>query len=225
MIMSYQKRRIEPVLKKALSIFPVVVLTGARQTGKRTLARKIGEDGRQYLSLDDLETLDRALREPDALVRSNERLTIDEIQRAPDLLIAVKRAVDEDRRPGRFILTGSANFLLLKEISESLAGRAVYLTLWPMTRREQLGLGQTGLWDELFDTDPSKWTDLLAEHSAGVPREPWRELALRGGYPLPATTLEEPDMRVMWLDSYIQTYLERDLRQISNVEALLGELP
>jgi len=220
--MTYQPRHLESTLAKALATFPVVVLTGARQTGKSTLARKLGEGrARHYVTLDDLEMLDRARREPDALVRSAERLTLDEVQRAPDLLLAVKRAVDEDRRPGRFLLTGSANFLLLERISESLAGRAVYLTLWPLTRREQLGLGSVGSWDELFSTESDGWPELLSSTSAETPSESWRELARRGGYPLPATALGDPESRELWLDGYIQTYLERDLRQLSNVSSLI----
>ncbi|MEM8961236.1 MAG: ATP-binding protein, partial [Acidobacteriota bacterium] len=167
-----------------------------------------------------LEILDRARREPDALVRSADRLTLDEVQRAPDLLLAVKRAVDEDRRPGRFLLTGSANFLLLESISESLAGRAVYLTLWPLTRREQLGLGTTGSWDTFFDRPASEWVEHL--NDSDIPRESWRDLAARGGYPLPATAFfDDPEARELWLDGYIQTYLERDLRQLANVTSLI----
>ena len=138
-------------LAAALRSSPVVVLTGARQTGKSTLVQRgaIGAK-RTYVSLDDVDTLDRALREPDALVRDAGRLTLDEVQRSPELLLAVKRAVDDSRSPGRFLLTGSANLSLMKRVSESLAGRAVHLTLWPLTRRELLGRGSAGVWADLF---------------------------------------------------------------------------
>ena len=127
---------------------PVVVVTGARQTGKSTLVRDLSSVGdRLYLTLDDLDVLDQAKRAPDDLVLRARRMTLDEIQRAPDLMLAVKRAVDERKQKGRFLLTGSANLLLMKAVSESLAGRVSYLTLWPMTRREQLGLGRADVWD------------------------------------------------------------------------------
>jgi hypothetical protein len=134
-------------LAQRLSAMPAVVVTGARQTGKSTLVRMQPPESRPYYSLDDIDVLDLARRNPEALLEGAANVTLDEVQREPDLLPSVKRAIDNDRRPGRFILTGSANLLLMQGISESLAGRASYLTLWPMTRREQLGLGRCGLWE------------------------------------------------------------------------------
>ena len=87
-------------------------------------------------------------------------MTLDEVQREPDLLHAVKRAIDQQRQPGKFLITGSANLLLMRQVSESLAGRASYLTLWPMTRREQLGLGRGGIWEELLKARDEEWRDL-----------------------------------------------------------------
>ena len=131
-----------PSAERALGASPVVVLMGARQTGKSTLARtEPFLADRLYLTLDDPETHERARVAARDLVRSAPRLTLDEVQREPNLLLAVKRAVDEDRprRNGRFLLTGSANLLLMERVSETLAGRATYVNLWPLCRRERLG--------------------------------------------------------------------------------------
>ena len=133
-----------PSLQDRLRAMPAVVVTGARQTGKSTLAQELTPGRRRFFSLDDLDPLDQARRDPEALLGGRQPVTIDEVQREPDLLRAVKRAIDRQRRPGRFLLTGSANLLLMRRVSESLAGRASYLTLWPMTRREQQGLGRGG---------------------------------------------------------------------------------
>lgn len=210
-------RALTPTLTLALRSFPILVVTGSRQTGKSTLVR--GLDDRPYLTLDNLEVLERSREQPDALVRNYDRVVLDEVQRSPDLLLAVKRAVDERRSPGRFILTGSANLLLMQKVSESLAGRAAYLTLWPFTRREQLGLGQAGAWDRLFANPETSWKALLSEEAA--PEEDWRALALRGGYPVPAYEMNNAQARALWFDGYTRTYLERDLQDLSTVTSLV----
>ena len=216
----YLPRALEDVLRARLASFPVVVVTGARQTGKSTLARRIGPD-RTYLTLDDLDVLDQAHNAPDALLRRGARLTLDEVQRAPDLLLAIKRAVDAERVPGRFLLTGSANLHLMASISETLAGRAIYVDLWPMTRGEVLGEGSVGRWDVFLDQAPDTWAGAF---EAG-PRKPdveWTTLALRGGYPDPATTLEGEGDRGAWFEGYLRTYLERDLQQLASIDNLVG---
>lgn len=201
-----------------LRVMPAVVVTGARQTGKSTLVQDLVPGGRSYFSLDDLDVVDAARRDPDALVGGSRPVTLDEVQREPDLLHAVKRAIDKERKPGRFLLTGSANLALMRKVSESLAGRASYLTLWPMTRREQRGLGRCGLWDDLLATRDQHWLDLLAAQ----PDEPedWRALARRGGFPTPAVHLSKAADRAVWFDGYVRTYLERDLQALSAVAAL-----
>jgi predicted AAA+ superfamily ATPase len=205
-------------LARALRSSPVVVLGGARQTGKSTLARLgAAGRGRRYLSLDDVDLRDRAARAPEALLRDAGRLTLDEVQRAPELLLAVKRAVDAERVPGRFLLTGSANLLLMKRVSETLAGRAVYLTLRPMTRLELLGRGSAGAWSELFRREDRAWPGLLR---ARVDAADWREVVRRGGYPVPAHHLQRAPERALWHAGYTQTYLERDLRDLSAIDSL-----
>ena len=223
-------RSISRSLAEALRVMPAVVVAGARQTGKTTLARVVGRTGiahgsgpaapggRQYLSLDDFDVLDLARRDPDALVRNSHPVTLDEVQREPGLLSAVKREIDRGRQPGRFLLTGSANLLMMRRVSESLAGRASYLSLWPMTRREQLGLGECGIWDRLVEVPDRHWLDVVAADAGG--REDWRPLARRGGFPFPAVHLGTDEERAIWFDGYVQTYLERDLQTLSAIHSL-----
>ncbi len=197
---------------------PAVVVTGARQTGKSTLVRELVPGWREYRSLDDLDVVDAARNNPEVLLGRGEPVTLDEVQREPGLLHAIKVAIDRDRRPGRFLLTGSANLFLMRKVSESLAGRASYLTLWPMTRREQRGSGRCGVWEELLDTPDEEWLDLLAGQPEA--REDWRALARRGGFPTPAVHLKQGRERSIWFEGYVRTYLERDLRDLSAVSAL-----
>jgi hypothetical protein len=211
------ERAARPALVGALKAMPVVVLTGARQTGKSTLARHIGGDDRLYLTLDDLDVREQADRDPDALVARAARQTLDEVQRAPHLLLAIKRAVDRKRQRGQYLLTGSANLALLDKVADSLAGRAGYLTLWPMTRREQRGRGRCGLWQELLTARDEDWPRVLDAHRE--PPEDWRDLAQRGGYPTPALELTATQ-RDVWFAGYTQTYLERDVLQVSSIASL-----
>ena len=213
-----------------MRVMPAVVVAGARQTGKSTLARSFGQaevssggatpdhGGRRYLSLDDFDVLDLARRDPGALVRGAGPTTLDEVQREPEILRAVKREIDRHRRPGRFLLTGSANLLRMSRVSESLAGRASHLTLSPMTRREQTGLGRCGVWENLFEASDEEWLDIVS--GSGGRQEDWRALARRGGFPVPAVHLDTPADRTIWFDGYVQTYLERDLQALSSIAAL-----
>lgn len=211
-------RLVDDALAARLRVMPAVVLTGARQTGKSTLVEKLVPGDRRYRSLDDFDVRDAARRDPEALLGGDDPLTLDEVQREPALLTAVKRAIDRDRRPGRFLLTGSANLLLMRQVPESLAGRASYLTLWPLTRREQLGLARAGRWDDLLATPDAQWRDLLA--AGDDAEEDWQALALRGGFPTPALELEAPADRAIWFDGYVRTYLERDLQDLASISAL-----
>ena len=210
-------RALETTLRDHMGVMPAVVVTGARQTGKSTLVERLFPQ-RRYYTLDDLDIRDMARRDPDLLVGGDAPVTLDEVQRAPDLLLAVKRAIDRDRRPGRFLLTGSANLLLMNRVSESLAGRASYLVLRPMTLREQRGQGRGGRWGELLAAPEADWVEFLST----PPADPWdwRSVALRGGYPTPALELETGGHRAIWFDGYVQSYLERDLQDLSSIENL-----
>ena len=211
-------RLVGVALSERLRVMPAVVVTGARQTGKSTLAEQLVPGARRYATLDDLDVLDAAQRDPEVLVGGPGPVTLDEVQRAPELLRAVKRAIDRDRKSGRFLLTGSANLLLMRQVSESLAGRASYLTLWPMTRREQRGLGRCGLWDELHNTPEAEWREMLAGEKDSA--EDWRMLARRGGFPTPALDLATAADRRIWFDGYVRTYLERDLQDLASIGTL-----
>jgi uncharacterized protein len=216
-VMDILPRAMDATLRSHLKVMPAVVVTGARQTGKSTMVERLFPD-RRYYTLDDLDIRDAARRDPDLLVGGDAPITLDEVQRAPDLMLAVKRAIDRDRRPGRFLLTGSANLLLMHRVSESLAGRASYLVLRPMTRREQRGDARGGRWSELLETPEAEWMNLLSVPTA-MPDD-WRAAALRGGYPTPALELEDSDQRAIWFDGYVRSYLERDLQDLSSIDNL-----
>lgn len=206
-------------LDELLEIFPVVVVTGARQTGKSTLVSTHPRlQRRTLLTLDDLGTKADAMADPAGFVR-RESLIIDEVQRVPDLLLAIKAEVDRERQAtaGRYVITGSANLLMMKQVADSLAGRAGYLFLGPMTRGEVLGHGTVGRWSELFAKQPDEWPNLLK--SSKRDRDDWRECVSHGGLPFPALRLE-PAARARWFTNYVNTYLERDLRDLSAIADL-----
>ena len=211
---TYVSRYAAKLLTRALEVSPVVVVMGARQTGKSTLVQsEPALAGHRYLTLDDPDVQEQVRQAPDELIGSAPRLTLDEIQRDPGLLLGVKRAVDNDRprRSGRFVLTGSANLLMMQRVSESLAGRATYVNLWPLTRRERLGWGLVG---PAVDAVP-EWPDVV-ESQDDLPAD-WREVVRGSGYPTPALTLDDPGARAFWFDGYVRTYLERDLQMLSAV--------
>lgn len=198
---------------RALKDFPVVVLAGARQTGKSTLMRELlPETARDYRTLDDIDMLERAQKEPEALISSKGSITVDEIHKSPELLLAIKRAVDRDRKPGRFLLSGSANLALLGKGSETLAGRAVYLTLYPFTPAERAGLGTVGQWDRVL-ANPSGLEGTYPPFTG-------EESLLRSGFP-PAALIKTQALQRTWLDGYARTYLERDLQTLSAIEKLV----
>lgn len=211
--MTYRPRELSRQLADALESLPVVVLTGMRQVGKTTfLRRDPALQGRRYYTLDDFATLEAARRDPDSLLEGTDPVTIDEAQRCPELLPAVKRAVDRDRKPGRVVLSGSANFGLLRSVSESLAGRALYLSLHPFNRRELRGR---------LDTVPLLLRLLDGETPPKVPSaQPLREEEiLLGG--MPPVVLGEAKQPYLWFTGYEQTYIERDVRELAQVGDLV----
>jgi predicted AAA+ superfamily ATPase len=211
------RRAMTPLLLDALGDRPVVLLNGARQVGKSTLAQEVDATTRpaRYLTLDDAAVLAAASQDPAGFLAGlTGPVTLDEVQRAPDLFLAIKAEVDRDRRPGRFLLTGSADFLLLPRVSESLAGRMEILTLWPLSQGEIEGRPE-GFVDALFGPD-------LAPPPISQPAEDREAIlarALLGGYP-EVVPKESAARRRAWFSSYVTTILQRDVRDLANIEGL-----
>ena len=212
---NYIPRDLSVRLGRCLSYMPVVVVTGMRQTGKTTLLQHDPTcRGRRYLTLDDFATLEAARHNPEALVSDSGALTIDEVQRCPELLVAIKRKVDANREPGRFLLSGSANLSLLKGVSESLAGRAVHLRLEPFSLREATRATHR----RPFLLDFLERSKLPGQAVASRPVTDAEVLA--GG--MPPVHGRPPEVADTWLSGYEQTYLERDLRDLARVADLAG---
>lgn len=209
------KRHITARVLEALADTPVVLLNGPRQAGKSTLAQKIAshEHPARYLTLDDATTLAAARNDPQGFLAGFEGpVVIDEIQRAPELFLAIKAQVDRDRKPGRFLLTGSADVLLLPHLAESLAGRMEILTLWPFSQGE-IEKNQEDFIDSVFSrTDPRKQYPRLKGSDM-------IQKILRGGYP-EILGRQTESRQAAWFGSYITTILQRDVRDITHIEGL-----
>lgn len=212
MARTWHPRFLEPRLKEALADTPVVLLHGPRQCGKTTLARRLLEKaGYDYRSFDHEPTLGAATADPIGFVADlPERTILDEVQRAPGIFGAIKMAVDERRTPGRFLLTGSANVLLVPKLSDSLAGRVGIQRLYPLAQSELEGA-------------PSRFIDLLfsGRFPARRHKRLGRALAERiaaGGFP---SALERPpNARARWYRDYVETMVQRDVRELSRIHSL-----
>jgi predicted AAA+ superfamily ATPase len=214
------RRALAPSILTSLSDTPVLFLVGARQTGKSTLMQTLlgaGADPATFRTLDDLGTLAAAKGDPEAFIAGlGDRVVLDEVQRAPELLLAIKAAVDRNRQPGRFALTGSANVMTLPRVSESLAGRMEVLTLWPLAQAEMEG-SEAGFVDACFR---GKAQDLVL---ASLDRADLVNRVLLGGYPevVARTTVEA---RTRWFEAYLATMIQRDLRDLAAIEGMI-QLP
>lgn len=203
-------RFISPRVEEALADTPVVLISGPRQSGKTTLVKQLAAN-RTYLTLDDGPTLLAALDDPIGLIRNFDALVIDEIQRAPGLLLAIKKSVDEDRRPGRFLLTGSANLMTLPLVADSLAGRIENQVLLPLAQAEMLADGGCRDWiDQLYlDKVPhpvGAFDDLVTR-------------VLRGGYP-EIVARDSVRRRQAWARQYLGMLLTRDVRDLARLDKL-----
>jgi uncharacterized protein len=195
----------------ALEDTPVVMVTGPRQAGKTTLVREFVDDQRTYVTLDDDTVLAGVREDPAAFLRGVDRIVIDEVQRAPELLRSIKQSVDRDRRAGRFLLTGSANVLALPRVSESLAGRMEVVTLLPLSLIE------------MRRTKPSFLSNAFAgkvgKASALLVGDDLTSAILTGGYPemLGRSGLER---RQTWAREYMMALVQRDIRDIADIQKL-----
>ncbi len=200
----------------ALGDTRVVLINGPRQSGKSTIARQICDrQGGTFFSLDETPAFEEARSDPTGFVRRSlpEPVTIDEVQRVPELFLAIKVEVDRDPRPGRFLLTGSANYLMLPRVADSLAGRIEINTLWPLSQGELTGVRE-GFIEALFDPADPGYIPPGTENRASILAR-----ALRGGYPA-AVQREDPDRASAWFEGYLATLAQRDVRDIANIENL-----
>lgn len=208
-------RLIKHKVEEALEDTPVVLVVGPRRAGKTTLVQAIKRGSRTYFTLDDPATLDAAQSDPVGFVRRLERATIDEVQRAPDLLLAIKKSVDEGKRSGRFLLTGSANVLTLPRVADSLAGRMETIQMLPLAQAEIIGTVPSFL-ERLFE---GKLQGVRNNHVGDdIVRR-----AVSGGFP-EVLDRESERRRISWARSYLTSVLTRDLRDIADMEKLT-ELP
>lgn len=210
----YFNRDLSSPVLEALGEMPVVVITGLRQTGKTTfLQRQPGFGQRRYVTFDDFAQLEAAKSDPDGFVSDEEPLTIDEAHKCPEIFTAIKKSVDKKRKPGKFLLSGSANLGLLKGISESLAGRSIYFVMHPFNRREiTRKIAKQSFLENFFETQEIIKTKDLRPIQA--------EDILNGGMPI--ICLGEVKNRFLWFKGYEQTYLERDVRELSRIDNIIA---
>ena len=211
---AYFERDLAPMVLRALKSMPAVIITGLRQTGKTTfLQHQFPPEARRFITFDDFAQLSAAKSDPDRFVSSDDPLTIDEAHKCPEIFTAIKKVVDRKRKPGQFLLSGSANFTLLRGITESLAGRSVYFQMHPFSRREiDRKVGDQPFLEKFFDNQE------MPKHKEFKPIEP--EEILKGG--MPTICLGDIEDRSFWFKGYEQTYLERDIREISQIENIVA---
>lgn len=209
----YKKRLIGPNIKSAIETFPAVVVSGARQVGKSTFLQNEFPDFK-YISLDDFPTLQQAKADPASLWIGMNRIIIDEAQKAPEIFSAVKQTIDKEKRNIRFLISGSSNLLLIKNISETLAGRAVYFEMLPMTITEMEGaIDVSGIFFDLWKPDFQ-----VKEQEVRVV-DPL--LFMAKGFMPPLIQLSDRKNILLWWEGYVKTYLERDVREFSQIESLI----
>jgi predicted AAA+ superfamily ATPase len=212
------ERAVQPLVAEALADTRVVFVMGARQVGKSTLVSQVAakDHPARIFTLDDQVTRDAALADPTGFIAGLDRpVVLDEVQRAPDLLLAIKETVDRDTRPGQFLLTGSANVLSNHRVKDALTGRMEIITLWPLAQSE-IHSSPANLIDSLFAAHPPQIDD------ARVGRDSFVEIVAAGGYP--EARNRSGRRRDRWFRDYVDTTLDRDLRDVSDAFKL-NEMP
>jgi predicted AAA+ superfamily ATPase len=211
-------RILRAVLLRDLDLYPVVTLLGARQTGKSTLGREIAElRGMPIRTLDDRDALEYAREDPEDFLHDlGGHGFIDEAQRAPGLFLAIKRVVDGEQLPGRFLLSGSNQPLVAGHVGDSLQGRAAYRTLRPLTLGELRFDERAGAWDRLFDPNAEHVLSALAERAASSGPIDWRTTVEMGGFP--RAVAAPTHLRRQLLDDYVRTFAERDIRELIAID-------
>ncbi len=206
---SLYARLVTPRISEALLDTRVVLLVGPRQAGKTTLVKAFAHDRLPYFSLDDHTTQHFARADPTGFVRRLDRAIIDEVQRAPDLLLAIKQTVDADPRPGRFLLTGSANVFRLSSVVDSLAGRVETVRLLPLSQAEMHGQASTFLANVFAGRLPKRMLPLVLDDALV-------DVVLKGGFP-EAVKRPKARRRVDWLMSYLGSLLQRDVHDLGQI--------
>jgi uncharacterized protein len=209
--MSVYPRFSETLVRTALRDTRVVAISGPRQSGKTTLSKRFAQQGRSYFTLDSQPTLASAKSDPVAFIRGLDRAIIDEVQRGPDLLLAIKHSVDEDPRPGRFLLTGSADLLTIKTVNESLAGRVEVVPLYPLSRGERLRSKVPQFISKAFRGQLPHPTESLSGDRL-------LQVVTSGGYP-DAIKRRAERRRQDWYREYIRSLVERDIPDIAHIAA------
>lgn len=225
-----KKRHITTLLTQSLQLFPIVLLNGARQVGKSTLTNQLVKDKviEQYVTLDNLNTLAACKEDPQGFLQQfRGSVAIDEVQRCPELLIALKHNVDQNRQPGRFLLTGSANLLSYPNICDSLAGRMDIITLETLSLSEMNDLPEPSpfLMDIFSDTSSidllSKWRKILQQPVAIKTKQDLAKVILLGGFP-EIVLKNNSFFRNRWFNAYFSSYTERDVRDLSRLVDVVG---
>ncbi len=207
--MSYTERTLAIPLNKSLESFPAIVITGPRQSGKTTMVKHLLGKTHMYISLESPDVRMRAKDDPRGFLEDiDSPVILDEIQYVPELLPYIKTSIDENRRPGFWVLTGSQNFTLMHGVSESLAGRAAVLSLLPFSFGERTGKGNKVC-------DVGRLIGKISEAQPVVKKTSLPEVLLKGGYP--EIALNSSVDKDLWCGSYISTYLERDIRNLAQV--------